>query len=236
MQAGTSANVSFLGEIGPGSIGVHSSRKKGRCGGSRRGRRRRRARGLALLLGLVACALACSAAETRPQRLVLVTIDTLRADRVGCYGAAGAHTPNLDALAARGARFATAVSPVPLTLPSHATLLTGLDPPEHGVRHNGIFQLGEEIPTLAEAASAVGLRTAAFVAAFVLHRSFGLARGFEVYDDRTQRDAASGGAMRGFAERPADQVVGAAAAWLATQAPSSSHILISHHIKQHKEE
>ena len=81
---------------------------------------------------------------------MLVSIDTLRADHVGCYGAAEASTPALDAFAARGARFETAISPAPLTLPSHATLLTALDPPEHGVRNNGSYRLREEVPTLAE--------------------------------------------------------------------------------------
>ena len=70
--------------------------------------------------------------------MVLNTIDTLRADRLGSYGYARAHTPNLDAIASDGVRFATALSPAPLTLPSHASLMTGLDPPGHGVRHNTI--------------------------------------------------------------------------------------------------
>jgi tetratricopeptide (TPR) repeat protein len=146
---------------------------------------------------------------------VLVTIDTLRADHLGCYGAEPTVTPTLDALAARGARFETAVSPAPLTLPSHATLLTGLDPPRHGVRANGAYQLGPEWPTLAEQLAAGGLPGAAFVSAFVLERRFGLARGFDHYDDAVgvQLDDI------GVGSRPATATVDAALAWLA-EAPA----------------
>jgi arylsulfatase A-like enzyme/thioredoxin-like negative regulator of GroEL len=187
---------------------------------------RRAARGLALLLGLVAGTSAACRPAQAPQRVVLVTIDTLRADHVGCYGAETAHTPALDALAARGARFETVISPAPLTLPSHTTLLTALDPPEHGVRHNGIFRLDDGVPTLAEAASAAGLHTAAFVGAFVLHHRFGLARGFETYDDRTDRDSTEGGILKGFAERAADEVADAALAWLETPAAADGRFLL----------
>ncbi len=82
--------------------------------------------------------------------VLLVSIDTLRADHVGVYGAVEAETPRLDALAAAGTRFDTAIAPAPLTLPSHASLLTGLDPPRHGVRHNGVYRLDARIETLAE--------------------------------------------------------------------------------------
>src|SRR5262245_18406309 len=100
---------------------------------------RRPAWAAALVLALCACG--PGATPDRPERVVLVSIDSLRADHVGCYGDAQARTPTLDGLAARGARFETAISPEPLTLPSHTTLLTGLDPPEHGVRGIGAFRL-----------------------------------------------------------------------------------------------
>ena len=77
-----------------------------------------------------------------PPSILLVTFDTLRADRVGCYGYSEAETPNLDALARDGVRFDNARTHIPLTLPSHATILTGLLPPRHGVRGNGLFRLG----------------------------------------------------------------------------------------------
>jgi arylsulfatase A-like enzyme/Flp pilus assembly protein TadD len=143
--------------------------------------------------------------------VVLVTLDTLRADHVGSYGAARAHTPNLDTIAASGVRFEVAVSPTPLTLPSHASLMTALDPPDHGVRHNAIHRLGSGIPTLAEHFRAAGYATAAFVGALVLDGRFGLDRGFDVYDDAM---AGIVSARVGFAERPADRVVDAALAWL----------------------
>ena len=150
-------------------------------------------------------------AELPPDRVVLVTIDTLRADHVGSYGAAHAHTPHLDTIAAEGVRFDVAISPAPLTLPSHASLMTALDPPDHGVRHNAIHRLGDGIPTLAEHLRAAGYATAAFVGALVLDGRFGLARGFDVYDDAM---AGRVSARVGFAERPADRVVDAALAWL----------------------
>jgi len=147
-----------------------------------------------------------------PRRIVLASIDTLRADHVGSYGAARAATRELDTIAARGVRFEAALSPAPLTLPAHATLLTGRDPPGHGVRHNSIHRLAPEVPTLARGLGEAGYATAAFVGARVLERRFGLDQGFAVYDDGV---AGSAPGPTGFAERPADAVVDAALAWLA---------------------
>jgi arylsulfatase A-like enzyme len=146
-----------------------------------------------------------------PPSVLLVTIDTLRADRVGAYGDAAARTPSLDGLARDGMLFEAVLSPVPLTLPAHATLLTGLMPPQHGVRGNGSFALGSSARTLAEAMKQRGLATAAFVGAFPLARRFGLDRGFDVYDDAFER---APGLHFDFPERRADRVVGAASAWL----------------------
>ena len=100
--------------------------------------------------------------------VVLVTIDTLRADHVGAYGAEFARTPVLDGLAAEGVRFETAIAATPITLPSHATLLTGTWPPRHGVRHNGTFRLDESLPTLAEQFQKAGYATGAVVGSVVL--------------------------------------------------------------------
>lgn len=174
------------------------------------------ARGLLLLSTmLVACARP-PASKPLPS-VLLVTIDTLRADRVGAYGDAAARTPSLDALARDGVLFERAFTPVPLTLPAHATILTGLLPPEHGVRGNGSFALREGPRTLAETLRARGLRTAAFVGGFPVARRFGLARGFDTYDDAFAR---APGLHFDFAERPADRVVDAARAWLgATPGP-----------------
>ena len=159
-------------------------------------------------------AIGCGRAETPvPPRIVLISIDTLRADHVGCYGASGARTPHLDTIAAKGVRFAAAFSPVPLTLPAHATLLSGRDPHAHGVRHNSIHRLPPGVPVLAERLASAGYATAAVVAARVLDRRFGLDRGFARYDDDV-RGVAPG--PIGFAERPANEVVDAALSWLAT--------------------
>jgi arylsulfatase A-like enzyme/Flp pilus assembly protein TadD len=167
------------------------------------------------LPGLAALALlACGPAHLQapaPERILLVTIDTLRADHVGCYGAERAGTRSLDALAAGGVRFEAAVSPAPLTLPAHASLMTALDPPGHGVRHNAIFRLPSAIPTLAERLKDAGYATGAVVGSLVLDRRYGLDRGFDVYDDRF--DAKPGAAV-GWPERRADAVVDAALAQL----------------------
>lgn len=142
--------------------------------------------------------------------VVLVTIDTLRADAVGFAGNAAAETPHLDRLAASGWVFDRAHAHSVMTLPSHANLLTGRLPYEHGVRDNAGFVLPESIPTAAEAFGDAGFRTAAFVAAFPLDARYGLDRGFEVYDDSYPE-----GSTRGFAvaERSGEEVVAAAASW-----------------------
>jgi arylsulfatase A-like enzyme/Flp pilus assembly protein TadD len=115
--------------------------------------------------------------------VVLFTLDTTRADHLGCYGAARAATPHLDALARSGVRFTHAFSPVPLTLPAHASLLSGRVPRRHGVRDNAGFTLDASVPLLTDRLSSAGYATAAFVSAAVLDRQGGLARGFATYDD-----------------------------------------------------
>ena len=142
--------------------------------------------------------------------LLLITLDTTRADRLGCYGWEDAHTPHLDALAESGTRFEQAYSHVPITLPSHANLLTGTRPPENGVRGHGYYALGTELPTLAEYFRRADYRTGAFVSATVLDSRYGLDRGFETYDDEMVRT--STGEWR--SQRPADVVCDRALAWL----------------------
>ena len=175
------------------------------------------ARGGLLAAALLAVALGAAPAgpaapppgDRRPD-LLLVTLDTTRADALGCYGSAGAATPTLDAVAGRGVRYARAISASPLTLPAHASLLTGLDPPGHGLRDNGVGALPDGVPTLASVLAARGYVTAAFVASRVLDRRFGLDRGFGVYDDGM---AAEQVGAQGYAERDAHQVTDAALAW-----------------------
>lgn len=114
--------------------------------------------------------------------ILLITLDTTRADHLGCYGNQQAKTPNLDRLAREGIRFSRVYCPAPLTLPSHASIMTGLYPVTHGVRNNG-HDLPSGIRTLAEILKGRGYSTAAFVSSFSVDSRFGLDRGFDVYDD-----------------------------------------------------
>jgi len=139
--------------------------------------------GVALLAMAVSGAQAPRGPAERPN-VVLITLDTTRADRLGCYGRAGAGTPNLDRLAAAGVRFADAWSAVPITLPSHLSMMTGCTPVTHGVRDNGGTRYDGRIPTLADRFAAIGYRTAAVVSASVLDSTWGVNAGFGVYDER----------------------------------------------------
>jgi arylsulfatase A-like enzyme/predicted Zn-dependent protease len=173
----------------------------------------RRAAPLLALALLLVCGGACRkrAVERCGPNLLLITLDTTRADRLGCYGHAAAVTPSLDALARQGARAVDAYTSVPLTLPSHATMLTGLYPIAHGVRNNGTYRLAAGIPTLAESLQAAGYDTAAFVAAYPLLAKFGLGRGFARYDDALD---ASELVSDYDSEIPADRVRDKFLAWL----------------------
>ena len=159
------------------------------------------------------------ATPAAPRTILLITIDTLRTDRVGAYGSRRGLTPALDRFAAESVRFDAAVAQVPLTLPSHATILTGLRPPAHGVRTNDGFKLPDDVPTLAEHLRSASYRTAAFIAAFPLRRSTGLARGFDHYDD------AFLGARQ---ERRASDVLQAASSWLRERA--GEHVFLWVHL------
>ena len=145
----------------------------------------------------------------RATNLILVTIDTLRADRVGAYGYRPARTPAFDSVAKAGVRFDRAYATAPITLTSHASLLTGRYPPGHGARHNGIA-MSDKAPTLATTLDAAGFATAAFVSAFPLDKRFGLQRGFDEYDDVTERSADG----RPLNERPGIETARRARAWL----------------------
>jgi arylsulfatase A-like enzyme len=162
---------------------------------------------------------------------VLVTLDTTRADALGCYGGPrAAATPVLDSLAAAGLRYASAWSPSPLTLPSHASLLTGLDPGGHGLRDNGIGRLDPGTPVLAAELRAAGYTTGAFVASRVLDRRFGLDRSFDHYDDRM---AAERVGEFGYPERDAAAVVDAALAWWQAVPPDRPRFLWVHFYDPH---
>jgi len=169
-----------------------------------------------VVLGLVCLALAIGLASQFWQRprynLLLITLDTTRADHIGCYGNAQALTPVLDSLAREGVLFEQAYAPVAMTLPSHASLFTGLYPPEHGLHTNGRGRLPTQLPTLAESLTKQGYQTAGFVASFILHSKFGLNRGFQTYDD----DMAGGEVFGHEAHlvRNGKQMVDAALSWL----------------------
>jgi arylsulfatase A-like enzyme/Flp pilus assembly protein TadD len=180
----------------------------------------------ALLAALAACA---PPAPAPPHALVLITIDTLRADRLGVYGGRTG-TPRLDALARRGTWFRRARTTVPLTLPSHATILTGLPPAVHGVRNNGSFRLPPRALTLAEILHERGWRTGAVVGAFILDAQFGLAQGFDQYD--ASMSAASPGRGLEGPERTAAAVTDAALSWLA-QRDSGPFFLWAHYFDPH---
>ena len=121
-------------------------------------------------------------ASARPNVLI-ITVDTLRADHLGCYGFGLAHTPNIDALAGEGVRCTDAAATAPITLPSHCSIMTGLYPPTHGVRDNGAYALGNDTVTLADRLRAAGYSTKAIVSAVVLSRRYNLSKGFDDYDD-----------------------------------------------------
>jgi arylsulfatase A-like enzyme/tetratricopeptide (TPR) repeat protein len=148
--------------------------------------------------------------------VVLVTIDTLRADAVGFAGNRRVETPTLDRLAAGGRRFADAHAHNVVTLPSHTNILTGLYPYQHGVRDNTGFALSPRVPTLATRLKRAGWTTGAFVGAYPLDARFGLNQGFDVYDDRFPRGSNPDDFV--IAERRGDQVVAAARAWWDAQA------------------
>ena len=174
--------------------------------------------GLGVVLAVVALAPACrrdvarTAAPAERPNVLLVTIDTLRADHLGCYGRQGAATPTLDALARRGVRFETAVAHVPLTGPSHASILTGRGPLGHGFRNNSGFVLAPTVGTAAEDFRQAGYRTGAFVSGFPLDRRFGFDRGFDTYDDHLPRG--NDRRRTPYVERNADATTDAVLRWL----------------------
>jgi choline-sulfatase len=147
--------------------------------------------------------------------VLVITLDTTRADRIGAYGEPGGATPNLDRLAAEGVLFEHAVAPAPLTLPAHATLFTGMDPPFHGIRDNGGYVLESAHDTLAERLKARGYATGGFIGAFVLDSKFGLDQGFDEYFDRFDINRRPGkGFALGDISRSAEEVADAALPWL----------------------
>ena len=182
---------------------------------------------------------AASTPPGAPPSIVLVTIDTLRADHVSAYGYARETTPHLDALAAGGARFETAYAVSSTTGPSHATLFTSRYPDEHGVTKNGV-PLPADVPVLAERLRDAGYETAAFVSSFVVERRFGLARGFDHYDDDFRGAAHSsplrrweGHVLEAPYDRRAGETTERALAWLAARHDARPFFLWVHYFDPH---
>ena len=151
-----------------------------------------------------------AAAVARPN-IVLISIDTLRSDRLPAYGYGGVETPAIDRLAADGVLFERAYTHINVTLPSHVSVFTGLLPPEHGVRDNAGYRLDEGIPTLAETLRAEGYATGGFVSAYVLRAGTGMERGFDVYDDGVRFET---GRDFGELQRPGLETLDPALRWL----------------------
>jgi choline-sulfatase len=193
-------------------------------------RRVRTAPSLLVLLAACAALLACGGCgrDRRDAPVLLVTIDTLRPDHLGAYGYAAARTPYLDRVARRGATFTDARVPYPLTLPSHASLLTGRLPYRHGARRNDSFDFDRSLPTLPGRFGAAGRATGAVVSTFVLNRNFGLAEDFGTYRDL--EDASD--PRRGRNERHARETAQLAIDWLDAR-PDSSFFLWTHFFDPH---
>lgn len=153
--------------------------------------------------------------DVKPSELnvILITVDTLRADRLSCYGSTAVRTPHIDRLASEGVLFTNAASTIPLTLPAHVSILTGTYPPYHGVRENVGYLLDERTPTLASVLRAQGWATAGFVSAYVLDAQWGTGRGFDRYFDDfdlAQMKSADISSVR----RTGDKTVAEAVRWL----------------------
>jgi arylsulfatase A-like enzyme len=181
---------------------------------------------------LLCTALAACAREAAGPSALLITLDTTRADALGCYGnpTAGV-SPNLDALARQGTLYLNAHSVAPLTLPAHASMLTGLVPARHGIRNNGPWLLPQSARTLAEAAREGGYQTAAFVAAVVLDRAFALDQGFETYVGPA---SPAGSGRYEVASLSAREMVERAIAWLGARDPERPFFLWLHLFDPHQ--
>ena len=172
-----------------------------------------------ICLALLVLATSGCGRDRRPN-VLLLTLDTTRADRLGCYGYSEPTSPNIDQLAVEGTLFEAAVTTNPITLPAHASIMTGTYPLAHGVRNNSSYRVREEVTTLAEVLSGEGYRTAAVVGAFVLDGQFNLDQGFDLYDDEIGRDwsrdeiESRRANAFGFAERKANLVTLPALRWL----------------------
>lgn len=174
-----------------------------------------------------------TAVSRKIKNIILISVDTLRPDALSIYGGR-TRTPFFEEFARRAVVFDHAFTPAPITLPAHTSLMTGLYPPSHGVRHNGVFKVGQNLPLLARLAKENGYRTAAFVGGFPLASQFGLNQGFDVYDDRFHTQNSAKGVFE-YAERNSEEVRVAAEQWLSdkTGAPEQPIFLWLHFFDPH---
>lgn len=181
---------------------------------------------VAVLLALAVLAVAVGlwswrqpAPATGSPDILLISIDTLRPDHLGCYGYTAMRTPTIDRLAAEGVVFDAARCPVPITLPSHASMLTGLLPPRHGARLNVGYRVPDAVLTLAEALREHGYQTGGFIGGLPMARTGGLAQGFDVYDDRLTALGFGDSDLKTRQERLAEEVCAAAHQWMRSTDP-----------------
>jgi arylsulfatase A-like enzyme/cytochrome c-type biogenesis protein CcmH/NrfG len=185
-----------------------------------------------VLLNAAGCGGSGGVADVAAGRpIVVVSVDTLRSDRLPAYGYDRVETPAIDALRADGILFERAYSPVPMTLPAHASILTGLLPPAHGVRDNAGYRLEETAgPTVPELLGRAGYATGAAVSAYVLRRETGIARGFDHYDDRVPEASRT---LMGDLQRPGDETLAAALEWLDGLEAGKPFFLLLHIYEPH---
>ncbi|MEE8584218.1 MAG: sulfatase-like hydrolase/transferase, partial [Acidobacteriota bacterium] len=187
------------------------------CAKTPRREARMRWAGLLTLAGLLALPAWAQRPSAPAVPVVLITVDTLRADRVGAYGCVQAETPAMDELARQGVTFENAIVQTPITLPSHASIMTGTYPFYHGLQ-DVVGRLDEKIPTLGEWFQGRGYATGAFVGASVLSANWGLDRGFDHYDDDFSRSGSTGSRIDfDRVERNAEAVVSRAIPWMEKQ-------------------
>ncbi len=193
---------------------------------------------LSLLMILVVASLACRP-EHRPMNVIIVTMDTTRADHLSVYGYPENTTPSLSRLAGKSTVFERCLTAVPITLPSHTTIFTGLYPPTHGVRDNNSFYVPDRVDTLAEILGRAGWQTAAFVGAFPVSSIFNLDQGFDLYDDRFSYPTEGFDRFQPqkqifYAERKADKVTREAIKWLEGDHSKTPFFLWLHYFDPHQ--
>lgn len=196
-----------------------------------------------VFLGCLFFFFSCKSSDESPEEyriiekpnIIFISIDTLRADRLACYGYERIKTPNINFIAKRGVLFTQAICQVPITLPSHASMFTGLNPTSHNVRENGTFRLDDSERTLAEILKEDGYKTAAFIGGFPLDSRFGLNKGFDFYDDdlsdrkdqeTIRRKRSWQGHKVSIFERKAISVIESAIKWLSSNRKRSFFLFI----------